>query len=144
MFRGNQRTRVDEKGRLKVPSEFKRLCDELYGPQFFITSLDGEHAEIFPMQEWEKIEAQVATMSGPAKKRFLFAANSFGQVVEMDAQGRLLLPQALREKTMLTGDAAVLGMQTHLTVVNEEKLNRSLEAEPLTDEDLAVLAIPGL
>jgi hypothetical protein len=35
-------------------------------------------------------------------------------------------------------------MQTHLTVVNEEKLNRSLEAEPLTDEDLAVLAIPGL
>jgi MraZ protein len=144
MFRGNQRTRVDEKGRLKVPSEFKRLCDELYGPQFFITSLDGEHAEIFPMQEWEKIEAQVATMSGPAKKRFLFVANSFGQVVEMDAQGRLLLPQALREKTMLTGDAAVLGMQTHLTVVNEEKLNKSLDAEPLTDDDLAVLAIPGL
>jgi MraZ protein len=144
MFRGNHPARVDEKGRLKLPVEFKRICDELYGPVFFITSLDGERAEVFPMKEWEKIEGQVAGMSGPAKKRFLYVANSYGQVVEMDAQGRLLIPQQLREKASLTGDAAVLGMQTHLTVVDEERLNRSIEAAPLTDSDLETLAIPGL
>jgi MraZ protein len=144
MFRGNHPARVDEKGRLKLPAEFKRICDELYGPVFFITSLDGERAEIFPMKEWEKIEAQVATMSGPAKKRFLFVANSYGQVVEMDAQGRVLVPQHLREKTGLTGEAAVLGMQTHLTVVDETKQAKTIEAEPLTDSDLETLAIPGL
>jgi MraZ protein len=144
MFRGNHPARVDDKGRLKLPAEFKRICDEKYGQTFFITSLDGQQAEIFPMKEWEKIEAQVATLSGPAKKRFLYVANSYGQVAEMDAQGRLLLPQQLREKASLTGDAAVLGMQTHLTVVNEEKLTRSIEAEPLTDSDLETLAIPGL
>jgi MraZ protein len=144
MFRGNHPARVDEKGRLKLPAEFKRICDEKYGTAFFITSLDGAQAEIFPMKEWEKIEAQVAEMSGPAKKRFLFIANSYGQTAEMDAQGRLLLPQHLREKTVLTGDVGVVGMQTHLTVVNEEKQARDIEAGPLTDSDLETLAIPGL
>ncbi|PYX46476.1 MAG: division/cell wall cluster transcriptional repressor MraZ, partial [Acidobacteria bacterium] len=42
MFRGNHPTRVDEKGRLKVPAEFKRVIDEKYGTQFYITSLDGK------------------------------------------------------------------------------------------------------
>ena len=42
MFRGNHPTRVDEKGRLKLPAEFKRRVDELYGPQFYITSKDGQ------------------------------------------------------------------------------------------------------
>jgi MraZ protein len=96
------------------------------------------------MLEWEKIEAQIAEMAGPEKKRFLYAAARYGQNAEMDAQGRLLIPQLLREKASLTGDAAVLGMQTHLTVIDETVLEKSLEAEPLTDSDLAVLKIPGL
>ena len=46
MFRGNHPTRVDEKGRLKIPADFKRRVDERYGTQFYITSMDGERAEI--------------------------------------------------------------------------------------------------
>jgi MraZ protein len=42
MFRGNHPTRVDEKGRLKLPAEFKRRVDEVYGPLFYITSMDGK------------------------------------------------------------------------------------------------------
>ena len=41
MFRGTHLTRLDEKGRLKVPAEFKRLFDENYSAQFYITSWDG-------------------------------------------------------------------------------------------------------
>jgi MraZ protein len=55
MFRGNHPTRVDEKGRLKLPAEFKRLVDERYGTQFYITSKDGRRAEIYPLSEWQKI-----------------------------------------------------------------------------------------
>src|SRR5216683_2786275 len=46
MFRGNHPTRVDEKGRLKIPAEFKRVIDEKYGQQFYITSLDGKVASV--------------------------------------------------------------------------------------------------
>ena len=144
MFRGNHPARVDEKGRLKLPAEFKRICDELYGPQFYITSRDGTRAEIYPMKEWEAIEGKMADLAGPEKTRLLIAISRYGSTAEMDAQGRLLLPQHLRQKAGLTGDAAVLGMQNHLTVIDEVALDKSLEENPLTDEDLAVLKIPGL
>ena len=145
MFRGNHPTRVDEKGRLKVPSEFKRRVEEVYGPQFFITSKDGERAELYPMKEWERIEEALAKgASSAAKQKFLDVTNYYGQVVEMDGQGRLLIPQLLREKAKLIGDVAVLGQGTKLMVVNDGRHAAKLEAEPLTGADLDSLAIPGL
>ena len=39
--------------RLKVPAEFKRVIDEKYGTQFYITSLDGKVAQVYPFEEWE-------------------------------------------------------------------------------------------
>src|SRR5438045_856660 len=99
MFRGNHPTRVDEKGRLKVPAEFKRVIDEKYGQQFYITSLDGKVAQVYPFEEWERIEQKLASLStfNPTKKKFLDRVNYYGQVVEMDGQGRLLIPQILRD-----------------------------------------------
>ena len=71
MFRGNHPTRVDEKGRLKVPSDFKRRVEDVYGPQFFITSKDGERAELYPIKEWERIEEALAkSPSSAAKQKF--------------------------------------------------------------------------
>lgn len=145
MFRGNHPARVDEKGRLKLPAEFKRRVDEVYGPQFFITSKDGERAEIWPLKEWERIEEMLANSpSSAAKQKFLDATNYYGQQVEMDGQGRLLMPQILREKAALVGDVAVLGQQKKLVVMNDERAQAKIAASPLTGEDLDSLAIPGL
>jgi MraZ protein len=63
MFRGNHPTRVDDKGRLKVPAEFKRVIDEKYALRFYITSLDGTVAQIYPFEEWERIEQKLASLS---------------------------------------------------------------------------------
>ena len=145
MFRGNHPARVDEKGRLKVPADFKRRVDELYGPQFFITSRDGKRAEIYPMKEWEKIEDSVSKLpAGGAKRKFLDVTNYYGQMVEMDGQGRLLIPQTLREAAVIEGDVAVLGQQNFLAVVNDAMHRAALEAEPLTDADMEALGVVGL
>lgn len=145
MFRGNHPTRVDEKGRLKIPADFKREIDERFGAQFFITSLDGQRAQIWPMPEWQKIEEKVLAMpTVPAKKKWLDRTNYYGQVAEMDAQGRVLIPQVLRESANTVGDVTVLGMQTHLEVTNHDLFRTKLEAEPITAEDEAVLAGLGL
>jgi MraZ protein len=136
---------VDDKGRLKVPADFKRRVDELYGPQFFITSKDGKRAELYPMKEWERIEDALSKApSSGAKKKFLDVTNYYGQVVEMDGQGRLLIPQLLREAASLAGDVAVLGLQTYLAVANDEKHKASLEENPLTDEDMDTLGSFGV
>ena len=146
MFRGNHPTRVDEKGRLKLPAEFKRRVDELYGPQFYITSKDGKRVEIYPLKEWEAIEAKLAGIPSmnPAKKKFLDVTNYYGQMSEMDAQGRLLLPQLLRESAKVVGDVVVLGSQTMLEVVNHDAFKAELEAQPLSETDMAALADLGL
>ena len=146
MFRGNHPTRVDEKGRLKLPAEFKHLVDERYGTQFYITSKDGRRAEIYPLPEWEKIEAKLALIPNlnPAKKKFLDRVNYYGQMAELDAAGRLLLPQILRESAKVTAEVVVLGAQTYLEVVNHDDFKAKLDAEPLNEADLTTLADLGL
>ncbi len=146
MFRGTHTTRLDEKGRLKVPADFKRQIDENYGVQFYITSRTGTVAEVYPMQEWEEIERKLAATpdSHPVKKKFLKVTNYYGHVVEMDGQGRLLLPSELREKGNLKGEVAVMGSLRHLLVRNAEELRKEIAAEPFTEEDDASLSSLGI
>ena len=137
MFRGNHPTRVDEKGRLKVPAEFKRVIDEKYSTQFYITSLDGRVAQIYPFEEWEQIEQKLAGLStfNPTKKKFLSRVNYWGQQVEMDGQGRLLMPQLLRESAQIKGEVAVIGYQKYLEVRNLEAYRQEIQQEKFTPED---------
>ncbi len=146
MFRGNHPTRVDEKGRLKVPAEFKRVIDEKYGQQFYITSLDGKVAQVYPFEEWERIEQKLAGLSSfnPTKKKFLDRTNYYGQPVEMDGQGRLLLPQLLREAGQIKGEVAVLGNLTYLVVRNLELFKKEIETEKFTPEDEKTLDELGI
>jgi MraZ protein len=129
MFRGNHPTRVDEKGRLKVPSEFKRLIDEKYGLQFYITSLDGKVAQVYPFEEWQRIEEKLARLSS------FNPTNYYGQVVEMDGQGRLLIPALLRDSADIKGEVAVVGNLTFLEVQSIERYRKEIEENPFTAED---------
>ncbi len=137
MFRGNHPTRVDEKGRLKVPAEFKRVLDEKYGNQFYITSLDGKSALVYPFEEWQRLEEKLARLStfNPTKKKFLNRTNYYGQVVEMDGQGRLLVPSLLRDAAEIKGDVAVLGNLTYLEVRNLAGFQKEMKENPFTAED---------
>jgi MraZ protein len=146
MFRGNHPTRVDDKGRLKVPAEFKRVIDEKYAQRFYITSLDGTIAQIYPFEEWERIEQRLASLStfNPAKKKFLNRTNYYGQVVEMDGQGRLLIPQTLRDSAHIRGEVAVLGHLNHLEVRNMEAFRKEIEEQAFTDEDIKTLDELGI
>ena len=90
MFRGNHPAKVDEKGRLKLPAAFKQLLDAQNVTQFYITSADGKSAEIWPLPEWEKREAQLAEFStlDDAVHKYLNLTSYYGQQVEMDNQAR--------------------------------------------------------
>ena len=146
MFRGNHPTRMAEKGRLKVPAEFKRVIDEKYGLKFYITSLDGKVAQLYPFEEWERIEQKLASLStfNPTKKKFLSRVNFYGQEVEMDGQGRLLIPQLLRQSADIKGEVAVMGNLTYLEVRNIEALQTQIVEEQFTTEDEETLNKLGI
>ena len=141
-LRGNSPTKVDEKGRLKIPVSFLEELKE-FGNQFYITSTTGESARIYPMKVWSEIEDKLAKLpsSSQAKRKFLLRTSYYGQVVELDGQGRVLLPSVLREKALLKGDAAVLGMSEYLEVMNDARAVDKMEKEPYTDEDEKDLGI---
>ena len=136
MFRGNHPAKIDDKGRLKVPSAFKALMDAANVTQFFVTSTNGKWAEIWPLPEWEKVEQRLAKVSAldDAVEEFLTVVNFYGQQVEMDNQGRLLLPQVLRTKASLDGEVKVMGQTRFLAVHNREALEKALPSGGMSPE----------
>jgi MraZ protein len=142
MFRGNHPAKVDEKGRLKMPSAFKQLVDAAHVTQFYVTSTDGKSAEIWPLPEWEKVEEQLADSStmDDAVRKYLNLTSYYGQQVEMDNQARLLLPQILRSSARLDAEVAVFGMRTYLEVKNREIFESDLAANTLTADDRKAMA----
>jgi len=141
-FRGNHPAKVDPKGRLKLPSGFKELLDEAGIAQFYITSTDGKKAEIWPLPEWEKQEELLAESStmDDAVEKYLNLTSYYGQQVEMDKEGRVLLPQILRGKASLNAEVAVLGKLHYLEVHDLKVIEQSVSTNALTVEDRLSLA----
>jgi MraZ protein len=99
------------------------------------------------MAVWLEIERKLSQVpsTNPAKLRFLDRVNFFGQVATMDKQGRVLLPQTLRETAAMAGDVSVLGLQNHLAVWNLKRLQERLfKKEPFTEEDGRALSEYGI
>jgi len=143
---GHSPAKIDEKGRLKVPASFRKIIEDQYGPDCFITSTDGERAMVYPLSVWFEFQARLAKVpsTSEAKRKMLERVNYFGQAAALDAQGRLLVPSVLREVAGIADDVVVLGSQDHLIVWNEQKIQKRLADTPLTAEDFKELELHGV
>ena len=142
MLLGNYPARIDEKGRLKIPAQFKEELERTYKGEFWVSSPDGQYAWIYPMEEWSKFEEKL--LNNPAsglRRKFLDRANYYGQVVKWDPQGRILIPAQLRESAQIKGNVAVLGNLTYLAVRNNDRYLAEIKDNPLTPEEMDALGI---
>jgi len=147
MLRGNHPARIDDKGRLKVPNGFRTLIESQWGAELFATSVTGEFVRLYPMAVWLDIERKLTAVPSthPSKVRFLDRVNYFGQAASLDKQGRVLLPQLLRESAAMAGEVSVLGLQNHLAVWNQKRLHdRLFKQQPFTDDDGKALSEFGI
>jgi MraZ protein len=145
MLRGNSLAKIDEKGRLKLPAAFRSVIEPTYGNEFFVTSLRGDSARIYPMQVYAELEDKILAASSvqPLVSKLRTSLNFFGQRAVMDPNGRILLHPLLRDKADLSGEVAVLGQQNFLEVWNRGSFEEALKRDPLTDDDLRELAAFG-
>jgi MraZ protein len=146
MFRGSAPAKIDDKGRLKIPTDFRRVIEERYGPDLFVTSIEGDSALLYPLPVWEEIEARLGGMPATdrVKARFLERVSYFGQQARFDNQGRLLLPQILRESAGMSGEVVVSAHLDHLVVWNRDRFARRLEQQPFSDDDFRALSERGI
>ena len=146
MLRGSAPAKIDDRGRLKVPSSFRAVIQEEHGRELFVTSLSGESVRIYPMPVWLEMERRLAQMpsTNPARMKFLDRVNFYGMVAELDPQGRVLIPQRLRDSAQMVGDVDVLGQQNFLEVWNHERFAAKLARDPFTDSDAKALSEFGI
>lgn len=142
MFTGEYRHTVDDKGRVAVPVRFR---PDLAGRIYVSKWLDNCLA-IHPGPAWDALAAKVATLpvtdpSSRAFSRYLFG-NAFE--IEIDRQGRLVVPSVLREFAGLDDDAVVVGARDHLELWSPQRwdaYNRRMDDPEALAEHLAGLGI---
>jgi transcriptional regulator MraZ len=129
-----------------VPNAFKSLLESKYGRELFLTSLSGEYVRIYPMPVWLEIEEKLGRMPSahPSRLRYLDRVNYFGQVGEIDAQGRVLIPVRLRDAATMAGDVDVLGQFNCLDVWNHDRFLTKLQRDAYTDDDARALSEFGI
>ena len=145
VLRGNYPAKVDDKGRVKIPAAFLEALRE-YGNKFYVTSENGDYVRVYPMKIWNEIEEKLARLSSHnrTKQKFLTRTNYYGQLVELDGQGRILIPSILRESAQMRGDVDVLGNLNYLQIWNHTRFLDNLKASPITDDDEKTLDELGI
>ncbi len=146
MLRGNAPAKIDDRGRLKMPAGFRSVIQQEHGRELFVTSLTGDSVRIYPMPVWLDVENRLAKMPSthPARMKFLDRVNFYGQLAELDPQGRVLIQPRLRESAQMTGEVDVLGIHNFVEVWNHERFLARLKGEPFTDADARALADFGI
>jgi MraZ protein len=145
-LRGSSATRIDDKGRLKVPTIFRGVIQDQHGADVFVTSVTGESVRVYPMPVWLEIERKLSNMPGnhPSRLKFLDRVNYYGQVGELDSQGRVAIPPHLRDSASIVGDVRVFGRIDYIDVWNAERFAQKLQREAWTDEDALRLSEHGI
>jgi MraZ protein len=140
--------RCDDKGRLKLPANFFEYLKALGVEKVFITTFDMKLARIYPKSVWESNRNLFANAGEHAKiaQDIAFIANLYGGESEMDAQGRLLMPQELRKKLEIEAQPVWLDffggrINVFGKKVYEERMQRALVG---LEEKVALLETKGL
>lgn len=130
MLTGEYQHNMDTKGRVTVPSRFR----EDLGDKFFVCKgLDG-CLFVLSQKEWDKLVEKVAAIpmaQGKAIQRYFFSGAT---EVEPDKQGRVLIPQNLRDHAGLTKDVTVIGAATRAEIWDTERWNQYNANQ--SDEDI--------
>lgn len=135
-LRGRYSHNIDVKGRMNFPTKLR----EKLGDCFIITKGNDGRLWVFSMEEWEKFEDKLNALRASSKEGRMaqryYCSNA--QEVEADKQGRILIPQFLREAAGITKDVVVLGTGLRAEIWDRERLEK-LETESYTEENVEAM-----
>lgn len=141
-FRSRSRHTLDAKGRLNFP---KRLCDVLdyFGNrEVMICPWQGNHLRIYTLQAWNELEEKYygAAVSPTLSN---WARRVLGGVVacNLDKQGRLLVPQALRDEVNIKPEICLNGLGSYVELWDQETFDRVTSLEESEDINQALFEL---
>ena len=146
MPNGMYNARLDDRGRIKLPTDFQRFFEFLKEKKLFVTSVDRRIARIFPIAAWREYERSLETYRDDPilARRMRFNAADLGGESEMDGQGRILCPPELRRELGIENQSVrIQKVQGWIEVLSEkvyEEMKR--DAGQVTTDDVTKVEAP--
>ena len=139
MFFGETAINLDAKGRLAIPIRYRDAIQEVCGGRLVLTysAFDSGALYLYPEQEWERVRDEVTGLStfNPGHRSLQRRLVGSASAVEPDGNGRIQLPQTLRQVAGLEKKVVLLGMGDRFEIWNETILNQKrIEEERSLDE----------
>lgn len=137
MFLGEHRHSLDPKGRVIFPSKYR----ESLGDVFYLNVGTDKCISVYPEAEWQNLMDRIDAFptSETAKiKRYLFSKSVD---VKMDKQGRVLLPEELRERVGITAETGIMiaGAGKKIEIWNEQTYDEEMSKDDMQAENIAAL-----
>lgn len=119
MFSGMSVHSVDAKGRIVLPQRFR----EALGEEFYVTNGFSSNIQIMSVEEFNRLKDQIRELPAKSALALQYVLLSAATLVSPNSQGRIQLPQKLREDSAIEGEAVVVGMDTRIEVWNKERFD---------------------
>lgn len=149
MFRGVSSVNLDVKGRIAIPTRYRAELQESCERQMVVTiAMDGRGVSeagclwLYPLPEWEKLELTISKLPSLNKLAVKLRRFLIGNATEcdMDAQGRLLIPEKLRKFADMEKPVVLVGQLNKFEIWNEkawnDKENELMNGDDISAEDL--------
>jgi len=124
VFRGVNPINLDAKGRMAIPARYRDTITEYCCGQL-VATIDTEERclLLYPLAEWEEIQAKIQALSSfnPAVRRIQRLLIGHATDLDMDGNGRLLLPAPLREYAELSKKIVLLGQGNKFEIWSEDR-----------------------
>jgi len=109
---------MTDKGRVSIPAKFREICREKYGDETFVITNFDKCLVAYPLKEWNEIERKVSELPQFKQEVISFLRYLMGGAVDcpLDGQGRVLIPQSLRNHARIDKELIMIGMLTRVEI----------------------------
>lgn len=139
MFYGEHEHTLDRKGRLIIPSKFREVFKEHFAEKIFITRGLDKCLFVFTEEEWKSQESKFKSMSFTKTEHRKFNRLYFSGAIDTvpDKQGRILLPQYLKDYAGIKRDIVIVGVSNRIEIWSKESWAQYYESQKESFEDIA-------
>ncbi len=146
MFRGRHEHTIDPKGRVSIPAKFREVLGKKYDDRLVVTNFDG-CLVAYPYEEWILLEEKASSLSMVKKETRAFMRFFYSSAIEctLDKQGRILIPQTLRDYADLDKEVVLVGQLRKIEIWSKKRWSEEIiKAHENFDEISDVLSELGL
>ena len=125
MFLGTSDHNLDSKGRVILPTDFR----EQLGESFYITMGFNRCAQVMSVEEFDRLREQIRQLPADKALSLQYLLISPAKLVSPNSQGRIIIPQKLREDAGLSADVTVVGMDTRIEIWDKATFDDFMEQQ---------------